>query len=88
MFLRSCGPRCAKVRMLPVFDLTQVTPCPALPNSPMLNSVAAVLHDIFSLEPYCGKRSCCPVLLTWQGRPGTGIVQREYRHSVDVQIAV
>ena len=25
MFLRSCGPRCAKVRMLPVFDLTQVT---------------------------------------------------------------
>lgn len=26
MFLRSCGPKCAKVRMLPVFDLTQVIP--------------------------------------------------------------
>ena len=24
MFLRSCGPRCAKVHLLPVFDLTQV----------------------------------------------------------------
>ena len=30
MFLRSCGPRCAKVHLLPVFDLTQVcwqSPC-------------------------------------------------------------
>ncbi len=26
MFLRSCGPKCAKVRLLPVFDLTQVIP--------------------------------------------------------------
>ena len=27
MFLRSCGPKCAKVRLLPVFDLTQVSSC-------------------------------------------------------------
>ena len=30
MFLRSCGPKCAKVRLLPVFDLTQVSSGTAL----------------------------------------------------------
>ena len=40
MFLRSCGPRCARVHLLPVFDLTQV--CHESPYR--LPAVAAVHH--------------------------------------------
>lgn len=40
MFLRSCGPKCAKVRMLPVFDLTQVSLCRAETTSYAWNSHA------------------------------------------------
>ena len=45
MFLRSCGPRCAKVHLLPVFDLTQVCR-----QSPSRLPTTASVHTLQPLQ--------------------------------------
>lgn len=44
MFLRSCGPRCSKIGLLPVFDLTQVS-CSPSEGLHIVSTVSLVLPN-------------------------------------------